>query len=71
MWHADLVNVRIGEALQTSMTRATEEDSTAGLGQTLRTGRFVVRGLSFHGLSGLHTNPLAQRLPGGSQAQSV
>ena len=39
------------------MTRATVEDSTAGLGQTLRTGRLVVGGLFFHGVSGLCMNP--------------
>ena len=59
-----------GHRLQTSMTRATEEDSTAGLGQTLRTGRRLVGGLSFHGVSGLCTNSLAHRLPGGIQAQA-
>ena len=42
--------------LQTSMTRATVEDSTAGLGQTLRTGRPLVGGLSFHGVSGMCMN---------------
>ena len=31
------------------MIRATVEDRTAGLGQTLRTGRPLVGGLSFHG----------------------
>ena len=35
-----------GHRLRTSMTRATVEDSTAGLGQTLRSERAVVGGLS-------------------------
>ena len=33
------------------MTRATVDDSTAGVGRTLRTGRPLVGGLSFHGVS--------------------
>ena len=38
------------------MTRATVEDSTAGLGQTLRTERPDVCGFLFHSVSGLwHT----------------
>ena len=45
-----------GRRLHTSMTPATVEDSTAGLGQTLRTGRPLVDGLSFHGVSGLCMN---------------
>ena len=53
------------------MTRATVEDSTAGLGQTLRTGHPLVGGSSFHGVSGLCINSLAQRLPGGIQAQGM
>ena len=57
--------------LQTSMTRATVEDSTTGPGQTFRTGRPLVGGLSFHGVQGLCTNSLAQRLPGGTQAQRL
>ena len=36
---------------QTSTARATEEDGTASLGQTLRTGRPLVSGLSFHDVS--------------------
>ena len=44
-----------GHRLQTSVTRATEEDGTAGLGQTLRRGR-PVGGLIFHGVSGLRTH---------------
>ena len=39
------------DPLQTSMTRATVEERTAGLGQTLRTERALVGGLSFHGVS--------------------
>ena len=46
-----------GRRLQTSMTRATVEESTAGLRQTLRTGRLLVGGLSFHGVSGRFMNP--------------
>ena len=46
-----------GHRLQTSMTRATAEDSTAGLGQTSRTGRALVGGLSFHGVSELCMDP--------------
>ena len=34
------------------MSRATVEDSTAGLGQPLRSGRPLVGGFSFHGVSG-------------------
>ena len=44
----------LGHRLRTSMTRATVEDSTAGLGQT-------VGGFSFHGVSGLCTHSLAHR----------
>ena len=54
-----------GHRLQTSMSRATVVDSTAGPGQTLRT----VGGLSFHGISGLSMNASARGLPGGVQAQ--
>ena len=54
---------------QTSMDRATVEDSTAGLGQLLRTGRPLVGGLSFHGVSGLCMSSLAHWLQGGVQAQ--
>ena len=54
--------------LQTLMTLATVEDRTAGLGQTLCTGRALVGGLSFHGVLGLS---LAQRLPGGFQVQGM
>ena len=46
------------------MVRAAEKDSTAGLGQTLRTGRPLVGGFSFHDVSGMCTNPLAHGLPG-------
>ena len=53
------------------MTRATVEDSTADLGRTLRTGRPLVGGLSFHGVSGLRTNSLAHRLRGGVQAEGM
>ena len=53
------------------MPRATVEDSTAGPCQALRTGRPLVGGLSFHGVSGLSTSSLAHRLPGGIQAQGM
>ena len=53
------------------MTCATVEDSTGGLGQTLRTGHPLVGGLSVHDVSGLRTNPLAHRLPEGIHAYSV
>ena len=45
------------------MTRATVEDSTAGLGQTLRTVRPVVVGLSDHDFSGMCTGSWARRMP--------
>ena len=35
------------------LLRKTVEDSTAGLGQTLRTGRLMVGGLSFRGVPGM------------------
>ena len=38
---------------------------------TLRTGRPLFGGLSFHGVSGLRTNSLAHGLPGGIQAQDM
>ena len=53
------------------MTRATVVDSEAGLGQTLRTGRLLIDGLSFHGVSGLCMGSLAHRLPGGIHASRV
>ena len=53
-----------GHRLQTSMTPATVEDSTAGLGQTLRTGHPLVGGLCLHGVC---TSSLAPRPPGGLQ----
>ena len=53
------------------MTRATVEDSTEGLGQTLRTGRPLVGGLSFHGISELRMNSLARWLSTGIQAQGA
>ena len=56
---------------QTSMTRATVEDSTAGRGQTLRTRRPLVGGCSFHDVSGLCTKSLAHGLPRGIQAQGM
>ena len=56
---------------KTSMTRATLEDSTAGLGQTLCTGRPLVGGLFFCNVSELCTSSLAHRLPQGLQAQSM
>ena len=60
-----------GRRLQTSMTRATVEDNTAGLGQALLTEGHLVGGLSFHGVSGMCHESLAHRLPGGIQAQSL
>ena len=63
--------VFFGPRLQTSMTRATVEDSAAGLVQILRTGRPLVGGLSFHGVWGLCTNPVARRPPRGIQAQDM
>ena len=51
------------------MARATVEDSTAGPGQTLRTGRPLVGGLSDHDVSGLRTSSPPRRMPGGSLAQ--
>ena len=54
--------------LRTSMTRATVEDSTAGLGQTLRTGPPLVGGLSFHHVSRMCMNPTAHSFPRGIQA---
>ena len=54
-----------------TVTRATVEHRTARLGQTLRAGRRLVGGLSFHGVSELCTNSLAHRLPGGIQAQEL
>ena len=59
-----------GHRLQTSTIRATVEDSTAGLGQSLRTGRPLVGELFFHGVSGLCTSSLAPGLPGGILAQA-
>ena len=53
----------IGHRLQTSMTCATAEDNTAGLGQPHRTGCPLVGGFTFHGVSGLCMSSLAQRLP--------
>ena len=49
----------LGHRLQTSMTRATVEGSTRGLGQTLRTGRSLIGGLSVHGVSGICMRSLA------------
>ena len=43
------------------MTRATVEDTTAVLGQTIRTLRPLISGLSFHGVLGLCMNPVARR----------
>ena len=60
-----------GRRLQTSIVRATVEDSTAVLCQTLRTGRPLVGGLSFHGVLGLCMSSLAHRLQGGVQAQGL
>ena len=50
---------------------ATVEDSTACLGQTLRTGRPLVGELSFHGVPGPCTNSMPLGLPGGIQAQGM
>ena len=50
------------------MTRATLEDRTASLVQTLRTGRPLNGGLLSHGVSELCTNSLAHGLRGGIQA---
>ena len=61
----------LGHGLQTSMTRATVDDGTAGLGQSLRTGRCLVGGSSFHGVSGLCLSSLPHGLPAGSQAQGM
>ena len=46
-----------GHRLQTSMTRATVEDSTAGPGQTVSAGLHLVGGFSFHGVSDVHAPP--------------
>ena len=53
------------------MTRAAVEDSAAALGQTLRTGRPLVGGLSFHGVSGLCMSSSADRLPGGMRRRPM
>ena len=53
------------------MNPATVEDSTASLGQALRTTRPQIGGLSLRDVSGLCMNSTARRLPGGMQAQSV
>ena len=45
-------------------------ESSAGLGQTLRTGP-LVGGLSFHGVSKMFMNPQHIGCPGGSQAPRV
>ena len=47
----------------TPMNRATVEDSTAGLGQPLRTVRPLVVGLSDHDVSGLCMSSLARGMP--------
>ena len=47
----------------TSMTRFTVEDSTAGLGQTIRTGRPLAVGSSDHDVSGLCMSSWARRMP--------
>ena len=44
-------------------TCATGEDNTAALGQTVRTGRPPVGGLSFHDVPGRCMNPVALKLP--------
>ena len=56
-----------GHRRQTSMTRATVEDSTAGLGQTLRTGRLVLP----RRLGTVHEFTTAHGLPGGIQHKKV
>ena len=60
-----------GHRLQTLMTCARAEDSTTGLGQTLRTRRPLVGELSVHGVPGPCANSLALTLPEGFQAQGV
>ena len=70
LWGAWTSLFFLGHRLQTLMTRATVEDSTAGLGQTLRTGRLLVGGLSLHGLSGLCLS-WTHGLPGGIRAQGM
>ena len=53
------------------MTRATVDDSTVALGQTLRTGRPLVGGFIPPWRFGAVHESLAHRLPGGIQAQSI
>ena len=53
------------------MILATVEDSTAGLGHTLRAGRPLVGEVSFHDVSGMCMNSVAPGLPRGIQVQSV
>ena len=53
------------------MNRAGVEGSMAGLGQTLRTGRPLVGGFSFHDVSVMCMSPLVHRLTGGTQAPTV
>ena len=48
----------------------TEKDGV-DFNQTLRTGRPLVDGLSFHGVSGLCMSSLAHWLPGGIQSQGI
>ena len=50
---------------------STVDDSTAGLGHTLRAGRPQVGGLSFQDVLGLCMSSLAHGLPGGIQAQGM
>ena len=53
-----------GRRLRTSMTRATVEDSTTGLGQNPPVRDVhLFGGLSFPGVSGVWTKSLARRLP--------
>ena len=60
-----------GHRLQTLMTRATVEDGTARMGQTLQTARLLVGGLSLNGISGLCINLWHMGCQSGIQAQSM
>ena len=67
LWGASESPEFFGHRLQTSRTHETVEESTAGLGQSFRTGRPLVGGLCFHGVSGLCMNHLAHWQPRGIQ----
>ena len=60
-----------GHRSQNAMTCATVDDSTAGPDQNLFSGRLLVGGLSFHGVSELCTSSLARGLQGGIQARGM